>query len=121
MSIDADSLTYIDGICQRILSSIPGGRSKINGLSILGVRPQPVPVSAGGTVELDVRELPADGAVADLVDVNGRKVASFTVKGSGARVTRIAIPLPQDIPSGAYSLQLHTANERTSAKVVVVE
>jgi hypothetical protein len=120
-NVAADSLTFINGICQRILSSLPGGRSKINGLSILGVKPQPVPVSAGGTIDLDVRDLPVEGASVDLVSTDGRKVASFSINGTGAKVTRVSISLPQSIPSGTYSVQLSTATERTWTKVVVVQ
>jgi hypothetical protein len=121
ISMAADSLTYINGICQRVLMSATNARSKTNGLSILGVRPQPVGVAAGGAVELDVRDLPAEGAVADLVAADGRKVASFSIGGSGARVTRISIELPREIPAGAYSLQLRTATERSYTKIIVVE
>lgn len=116
----ADSLTFINGVCERILTTI-AGRNKINGLSILAIRPQPATIAAGGKLEIDVRELSGDGATGDLVAVDGRKVASFTVGGTSARVTRVSVELPQDLPPGAYFLQLRTATDRAWAKVVVVE
>jgi hypothetical protein len=116
----ADSTTYVNGDCERILMASRGGRGKLNGLAILGVMPQPV-TGAGSQFSIDVRSLPADGAICELIAANGERVASFDLKGSGAALSRISIPLPEGIPTGAYILRLRAGTEDAWTKVIVVE
>ena len=116
----ADTLTYINGVCERVLIS-GEMQARLRGLAILTIRPQPVAAARGGVLEIDVRDLPAEGARAELVSSDGRLVGSFDLRGSGARVTRVPVRLPGTLSSGAYFLRLRSAGDDAWAKIVIVE
>ncbi|MDB5033743.1 MAG: hypothetical protein JWQ98_984 [Chlorobi bacterium] len=121
LRLAADSITYVNGICERILTSLKDRRAKLNGLAILAVSPQPAAITGGNVLQADVRDIPADGATADLLAADGTVVASVRVYGGTDRVTRVMIPLPASIPAGAYFLQMSSPADRTWAKVLVVQ
>ncbi|MDB5036377.1 MAG: hypothetical protein JWQ98_3618 [Chlorobi bacterium] len=114
----ADSVTYINGICDRILTSLRDGRAKLNGLAILALSPQPA-APTGGTLYADVRDIPAEGAIAELISADGLVVATMQVKGGAARVSHVAINLPSNISSGAYLLRMTSAADHAWAKVLI--
>ncbi|MEP7217419.1 MAG: hypothetical protein ABI876_00805 [Bacteroidota bacterium] len=114
----ADSVTYINGICDRILTSVRDSRAKLNGLAILALSPQPAALT-GGTLYADVRDIPADGATAELIAADGSVIATTHIKGSASRVARVAINLPSGIFSGAYLLRMTSAADRAWAKVLI--
>ena len=115
-----DSVTYVDGTCQQILVS-NGMRSALKGLAVLGIRPQPARATGGSMVELDIRDLPQDGGRGELVSSDGRSVTKFDLPGSSAKVTRVAIRLPEGLASGAYFLRLRAAGDDTWTKLLVVQ
>jgi hypothetical protein len=119
--IAADSLGYINGSCGRILFTLTGG-GKRAGLAILALRPQPM-VAGGGTIlELDVRNLPGDGARGELVALDGRHVADIALpSGSDDYVSLVQVSLPPDLPAGVYFLRVRGATGIDNAKVIVVE
>jgi hypothetical protein len=114
-----DSVSYINGICDRVLVS-NGMRSALKGLAVLGIRPQPA-ATRGGGIEVDIRDLPQDGAHAELVASDGRIVMTFDLPGSGAKVTRVPIQLPGSLSSGAYFLRLRAGGDDAWVKVMVVQ
>jgi hypothetical protein len=117
----ADSLSYINRTCGRIMFTL-GARGKRTGLDILGIRPQPFSSEASGGIEIDIQDLPKEEARAELVSVDGRTAARFTLpSGTGGVVTRISVPLPADLPSGVYFLRLSGSTGNASARVVVVQ
>jgi len=119
-TILGDSITYVNGECYRILENIAGAHSKATGFAVLAVLPQPVAVSGGG-LSLDIREMPADGAKAELLAADGRMVSEFHVSGPGAHLARVTIPLPSGLVPGAYFLRLRTAADQAVVKVMIIE
>lgn len=117
----ADSMTYVNGVCDRIISGRRDGAGKVNGLEILGLHPQPSSAGAGSVLQMDLRDLPRDGARAELLGANGEVVASYPLIGDGARVTRVPVKLPNGISSGLYVIRVRAGAEMTQAKVLVVE
>lgn len=119
-AIVADSTTYVNGDCYRILNSGPGGHSKATGFAVLGVKPQPA-TPAGGTVDLDIREMPAGGVRGELVASNGQTVTEFRLESPGAQLMRVSVALPPGLSSGAYFLRLRTATDHAWVKIMIVE
>ncbi len=119
-AVIADSITYINGECERILDSRGGGHSKAGGFAVLAVMPQPATV-ASGMLRLDLRNLPSDGARGEFVAPDGRTLAFFTLRGSGEPLSRVSVALPSDLPAGAYFLRLKTEKELAWIKVMIVE
>lgn len=118
-AIVADSVTYINGDCERVLNG-RGRNDKANGFVVLSVMPQPV-TAAGGLLHLDIRNLPAGGATAELLGSDGSVQASFPVPGSGVALARVTLRLPAGIAAGAYFLRLRAGEELAWVKVIVVE
>ncbi len=116
----SDSLTYINGVCERVLVS-GGMNARLKGLAILSIRPQPIGAGRGGLLEIDIRDLPAEGARAELVSSDGRLVGSFHLQGGGAQVTRVPVRLPAALSSGAYFLRLRSEGDDAWAKILIVE
>lgn len=119
-AILADSTTYVNGECYRILNSKPGSHSKATGFAVLGVKPQPA-TPAGGTVDLDIREMPAGGVRGELVAANGQTVTEFQLESPGAQLMRVSVALPSGLSSGAYFLRLRTATDYAWVKIMIVE
>jgi hypothetical protein len=119
--IAADSLSYVNGSCGRILFTSTGN-GKRAGLGILAIRPQPVVVGGRTVVEVDVRNLPAEGVRGELVAVDGRHVADIAIPtGNDSFVTPVQVTLPSDLPAGVYFLRMRGTTGIDNAKVVVVE
>jgi hypothetical protein len=119
ITITGDSVTYVNGKCERILTS-QRAAAKPNALTILGVRPQPVVRSGAAALELDLRNLPADGAVADLVAIDGTTAATVAIAGSTELLARRVVELP-DVPKGTYVLRLSASSGVDRAMIVVIE
>jgi hypothetical protein len=77
----------------------------------------------GATVlEVDVRNLPADGASGELVALDGRHVADVAIpSGNDYFVSLVQVPLPADLPAGVYFLRMRGSTGIDNAKVIVVE
>ncbi len=119
--ITADSVTYINGVCDRILGGRVTGNGKVNGLAILNLLPQPHSMGSGTTLSVDLRDVPRDGASAELVSATGVVVARLSIAGSDMRVVRVPIALPADLASGVYMLRVHASSGMDQAKVLVVQ
>lgn len=116
LKLSADSVTYINGECNRILSS--GGAGKPSGLAILRIDPMPVAVDRGG-VDVVVRDVPAGGATASWVSADGRLVAEVLLTSIDG-VAVYTIPLPDGMTAGIYFLRLHGAGQVDSRSVMIV-
>ncbi len=118
-NLSADSITMINGECERILTGGPGAL-KTNGLAILGITPQPVTTEIGRNVDLLIRDLPVDGGYATIIDAGGNVVARVPVdKGIGAGVSRITLELPGDVISGVYFIGISASTGEDIVKVSV--
>jgi hypothetical protein len=121
MKVESDSLTYVNGTCSRVLSGTRGGNSKRTALEILAITPQPFSLGTGGMLQLDVQNLPASDATAELVTVDGRVAAQLGVPRAAGQLSRISLALPASLPSGVYFLRLHGASGSDWARVVLVQ
>lgn len=110
-----DSVTVINGDCGRILTS---DRSSSK-LAVLAVLPQPANITAGHTVQIDIRNLPASGADGELVSADGQTVARFRLAGSSDPVTRVPLPLPAELNSGVYHLRITGESGTDVVKIVI--
>jgi hypothetical protein len=119
IKVSADSVSYVNGDCDRILTTtrMP---SKPNALAILGMRPQPIVRSGAAAIELDLRNLPRDGATAELIALDGSVAARVALDGSTTTLTRRTVQLP-DVPHGSYMLRLSAATGVDQVMVVIVE
>jgi hypothetical protein len=119
LKASADSLTWVNGTCERILQTRRGAAK--SALEILGVRPQPVSTGGERWIEIDLRDLPEAGGVAELVNANGDRVASYPLSSPSSNLIRLRIDLPEGIASGVYFLRI-VANTGTDAvRVMVVD
>lgn len=118
MRVTGDSVTYINGECDRILTT--SRQPSKPTLTILGLRPQPLVRSGGSPLEIDVRNLPSDGALAELVGLDGVVAASIRIDGDGAPLVRRLLDLP-DVAHGTYILRVSAASGVDQVKVVVVD
>ena len=119
MRITGDSVTYVNGDCDRILT---GTRrlAKPNALAILGIRPQPIIRSRNALVELDLRNLPASGATAELIAVDGAVVARAPVEGATTLLTRRSVSFA-DVAHGTYALRIIAQSGVDQVMIVVIE
>lgn len=115
--VTGDSVTYVNGICDRILTT---GRPLDKGLAIVGLRPQPLVRSDGSPFELDLRNLPADGAIAELVTLDGNVAATTLVEGASTTIARRVLHFG-DVPQGSYVLRLRSGAGADHTMVVVIE
>ncbi len=113
----SDSTTHLNGTCDRVLVST----RQSSKLIVLGVRPQPARIVAGESVAIDVKNLPATGARAELVSSDGRRVSQFQIGAGAGDVTRVQLPLPSDLNSGVYQLRITGESGTDVVKIVVSE
>lgn len=117
----ADSATYVNGICERILGGRTTGSGKVNGLAILGMLPHPASAGSGSVISLDVRDLPHDGATVELLSSRGEVLLRMPVVGSGDRITRLPVQLPRGTASGLYVVRLRAGGEVAVAKMIIAD
>jgi hypothetical protein len=72
-------------------------------------------------LQLDVQNLPASDATADLVTVDGRVAAQLAVPRAAGQLSRILLALPGNLPSGVYFLRLRGTSGSDWARIVVVQ
>lgn len=118
--ITADSTTYVNGECERFLTTHRGAAGKLTGLAILGVRPNPVGANGSSTIEVDLRDLPQQGGRIEFVTMTGDVVSAMLLDGVASRVSRFAVPVPATLPSGLYMMRVIAGDEGVWTKVVVV-
>ena len=111
-----DTLTYVNGDCNRALTSV--GAGKPTGLAILGLDPQPVQTGTGG-VSATLRDVPEDGATIEWIAPDGRTVGRIEVEGTEAGITRYSVPLPENASAGLYFFRVVSANGIDTRKVII--
>ncbi len=120
-TLNADSTTYVNGVCQRVLDGSITAGGKRSGLAVLGLRPQPASSAASGSIAVDVRDLPREGATLELLGANGEIILRMMATGTGERITRVPVRLPAGTPSGLYVVRVRAAAAVAVAKVLVVD
>lgn len=113
-----DSLTYVNGECNRILGD--NGSGKPTGLAILAIEPQPVSSARSGVTTV-LRALPAEGAVAEWVNPEGQVVGRYELRAVEGDVARYTIPVPGESEPGLYFLRIHGSTGVDSRKVLIIE
>lgn len=114
--VSADPVTIINGYCDRVLATT-GANNKAAGISILQIRPQPN--RAGGTLTLEVRDLPADARI-ELIGASGNVAARFDkLPTSAGAISRVTLQLPASISAGAYLLRIISPAAETAERIVV--
>jgi len=117
VKIVSDSLTYINGECERVLSTT--GRS--SKLALLGIAPQPLNTATGSAFQIDMVGLPATGGVLELIDANGLKLAQTAVAaGSLGTLRREILQVPADLAPGAYIVRLRVEGGAVWLRAAVV-
>ncbi|MBL7989593.1 MAG: hypothetical protein JNJ94_16135 [Chlorobi bacterium] len=117
----SDSLGYHNGVCQRVLATT-GGNLKATGLALLRISPQPAGLSGGRTLQLMIRELPADGVRLELVTADGSLAETLRLEPKGGEtVTGVEFTLPPTVAPGVYFLRLTGATGVDWGKVIVTE
>jgi len=116
-----DSVTMINGECERVLTGEPGALKGAR-LAVLRVMPQPVSTSKEPTVELDVRDLPYEGATGTLMSSAGELLARFECpKTTGNGIAHLTVQLPPTLSSGLYFIRLSGSTGEDIVRVVVTE
>lgn len=118
LRMTADSVVYINGECERFLTT-QRGLNRTTGLAILNVRPSPIAAHTT-MVELDVRDMPATGGTVELVDGLGRRLFTRHVESEGVRLSRYRMPLPSNLPGGLYFVRIVADGMEDWIKVAVV-
>ena len=119
LRVRVDSQAVINGDCSRALSGGEGlGRPR--GAEILGLSPNPTDISAGSPITVFVRDVPQEGEWLSAFDAGGTRVASWRIEPSGEPVTRGLLPLPEDLPKGAYYLLIDDG-QGTAAHPFIVQ
>lgn len=117
----SDSVGYHNGICERVLATT-GGNLKATGLALLRISPQPAGLSGGRTLQLMIRELPADGVRLELVTADGSLAETLRLEPNGGEtVTGVEFTLPPTVAPGVYFLRLTGATGVDWGKVIVTE
>ena len=116
----ADSLTIINGGCNRVLTST-NGFSRPNGIAILDFYPQPVVGRNNTTLTLLIRELPENGANLTLFGVNGNACSNWRIESGGTHISEVQVDFPTDIAPGLYFLRLQgeSPSEADQIKILV--
>ncbi len=113
-----DSLTWINGDCNRVLGS--PGNEKPTGLTILALEPQPLTTSRQ-TVTTVLRGLTEEGGKVEWISPSGQQVGHYTIEAGEEEVGRYIIPVPTDITPGMYFLRISSAEGVASQKVLIVQ
>lgn len=116
VKVTADSLIYVNGECERILSTT--GRS--GKLALLGIAPQPLNTAAGSAFQIDMTGLPATGGVLELIDANGATVAQSPVSPGNVSLRRELLQVPSGIAPGAYVVRLRVEGGAVWIRAAVV-
>jgi hypothetical protein len=119
MRLAADKVTYLNGECERVLLG-RSGVSKVRVLEIVALRPQPVVGSSGTALELDLRNLPLEGARAELISVDGDMAAMTEISGGDRPLVRRRVSFGRVAP-GAYLLRVVASSGTATSRIVVVE
>lgn len=118
LRLNSDSLTYINGECNRILGS--DGALKPGGLAILAVEPSPLSITRQ-TVTAVLRGLPAEGGEVEWVSPDGKQVAVFHLDALEDDVARYTVPVPENPAPGLYFLRITSSSGVASRKVLIVQ
>ena len=118
LRIAGDSLTYINGECNRVLGSAANG--KPNGLAILALEPQPLTVSHHAVTTV-LRGLSEEGGTVEWVNPSGQQIARYAIEATDEDVARYTIPVPDNSVPGLYFLRIVSASGTDSRKVVIVQ
>ncbi|MGE3802893.1 MAG: hypothetical protein AB7H80_17895, partial [Candidatus Kapaibacterium sp.] len=113
-----DTLTYVNGDCNRALTSI--GAGKPTGLAILALDPQPVQAGEG-VVNTILRDVPEDGATIEWIAPDGRTVKTIVVEGTEAGITRYVVPIPENAPPGLYFFRVTSTNGIDTQKMIITQ
>ena len=113
-----DTLTYVNGDCNRVLTSFGAGKPR--GLEILSLDPQPV-YNAHREVNAILRDVPEDGAVIEWSTPDGRRLAKQQLDGSETEVTLYHIPLPEGAPKGLYFIRVSSSTGVDTRKILIVQ
>ena len=116
VKVAADSLIYVNGECERILSTT--GRS--GKLALLGIAPQPLNTASGSAFQIDMTGLPASGGVLELIDANGVTVAQSPVPPGTVSLRRELLTVPSGIAPGAYVVRLRVEGGAVWIRAAVV-
>ena len=115
---NGDTLTYVNGDCNRVLTSF--GATKPRGLEILTLDPQPVNSAYGG-VNTILRDVPEDGARIEWLTPDGRQLMVQELEGSDTDVTLYRIPLPEGAPKGLYFIRVSSSTGVDTRKILIVQ
>lgn len=118
LRIAGDSLTYINGDCNRVLGGTAGGKPV--GVAILAIEPQPIRTGQGGFTAV-LRGLAEEGGEAEWIAPDGRRVALFRLQGNPESVVRYTIPVPDNADAGLYFLRITGKNGTDSRKILILE
>lgn len=118
LRVAGDSLTYINGDCNRVLGAVAG--EKPTGIAILAIEPQPIH-SGRQSFTAVLRGLAEDGGEVEWIAPDGRRVGLFRLEGSVESVVRYTVPVPNDAEAGLYFLRITGRNGTDSRKILIVE
>lgn len=119
LKIAGDTLMYVNGECNRALTT--AGAGKPNGLAILSVEPNILP-ERRETIEIVIRDLPATSdAILEWIAPNGSVVSTTLLRAEAhTDVARYRIPVPTTEAAGLYLLRIRTSDDNTSERVLIV-
>jgi hypothetical protein len=105
LGVRIDSQAVINGDCSRALA---GGDqlARPRGPEILNLFPNPAGRSGGIPLTVYIRDVPEQGGTLTMFDTEGATVATWRIDPSGEPITRGVVPLPGDLPEGAYYLRI---------------
>lgn len=118
LRITGDSLTYINGDCNRVLGSVAG--EKPVGVAILAIEPQPIRMGRSSFTAV-LRGLSEDGGEVEWIAPDGKRIGLFRLEGSLESVVRYTVPVPSDAGAGLYFLRITGKNGTDSRKILILE
>lgn len=118
LRVAGDSLTYINGDCNRVLGST--GVEKPTGVAILAIEPQPVHTGRHSFTAV-LRGLSTAGGTAEWFTPDGRSIGTFRLPAVDEEVARYTLPVPEEADAGMYFLRIVGNGSTDSRKVLLVE
>jgi alkaline phosphatase D len=79
----------------------------------------PIPVKAGHPIFLHFALNHESDFTVELMDVSGRVISSVNESGKSAGTYTFTLPTAEDIPAGVYILNMRSANETITRKIVI--
>ena len=119
LKIAGDTLMYINGECNRALTT--AGPGKPNVLALLSVEPNVLP-ERRDAIDIVVRDLPSDvPATLEWVAPNGEVITTSSLRSDPhIEIGRYQIPVPTTGAAGLYLLRLRTDDEQATERLLIV-